>query len=67
MLVTDAAQHLGGAVDDRLHQPIEHRFRLMAAAAGLGDAVEEDVEGTGARHSAPSPARLLGEDKGDVG
>ena len=64
-LVADAAQHLGGAVDDRLDQPVQHRFRLLAAASRLGRAVEEDVEGArlviAYRHQ-----RLVGEDEGHI-
>jgi hypothetical protein len=66
ILVADAAQHLGGAVDDRLDQPSITAAGCAAAAAGLGDAVEEDVEGAGLV-IAHRDQRLLGQDEGDVG
>ncbi len=65
-LVTDAAQHLGGAIDNGLDQPIQHALRLCRAAARLAHPVEEDGEGAGLiiPHR---DQRLLGEDEGDIG
>ena len=37
----DIGEDFRGAVDDRLDQPVEHGFGLMAAAAGLDGAGHE--------------------------
>ena len=65
MRVADRAEDFRGAVDDRLDQSVEHRLRLVAAAAGLHGAGHE--HGEGARLAvAHGDERPFGQDERDV-